>query len=97
MLNQSEHENQQSLNAQELRQSLLAEFEASKQAIIELSDEQLEEVAGGRGAWRHSGRFEKAKDAAVIGGGAAFLLGVPALAVAAAKDWKGVFNGQIGK
>jgi hypothetical protein len=32
---------------QELREALLAEIENSKQVIAELSDEQLEEVAGG--------------------------------------------------
>jgi hypothetical protein len=33
--------------AQELREALLVEIEARQQAIVELSDEQLEEVAGG--------------------------------------------------
>ena len=49
MSNQPEHENQQpkSVTPEEVRQSILAELEASKQAITELSDEQLEEVAGG--------------------------------------------------
>ena len=31
---------------QELRQALLSELEVSQQALVELSDEQLEEVAG---------------------------------------------------
>jgi hypothetical protein len=35
------------LQPQDLRQSLLSELDASRQAIIELSDEQLEQVAGG--------------------------------------------------
>ena len=47
MSNQSEHENQQSLTPEEVRQSLLAEIDATKQAIAELSNEQLEEVVGG--------------------------------------------------
>ena len=47
MSNQPEHEKQQ---LQELRQSLLSQLEASQQAITELSDEQLEQVAGG-GLW----------------------------------------------
>jgi hypothetical protein len=49
MSNQSENENQQSetVTPEEVRQYLLAEIEAGKQAITELSDEQLEEVAGG--------------------------------------------------
>jgi hypothetical protein len=44
MPNQPEHENQQLL---ELRQSLLSQLESSQQVITELSDEQLEQVAGG--------------------------------------------------
>jgi hypothetical protein len=50
MSNQPEHENQQpeTVTPEEVRQSLLAEIEAGKQAITELSDDQLEEVAGGR-------------------------------------------------
>jgi hypothetical protein len=47
MSNQSEHENQQSLIPEEVRQALLAEIEATQQAIAELSNEQLEEVVGG--------------------------------------------------
>jgi hypothetical protein len=49
MSNQPEYENQQpeTVTLEEVRQSILAEIEASKQAITELSDEQLEEVAGG--------------------------------------------------
>ena len=37
------------LTPQELRQTLLNELETSQQAITALSDEQLEEIAGGRG------------------------------------------------
>jgi hypothetical protein len=37
------------LTPQELRQTLLDELETSQQAITALSDEQLEEIAGGRG------------------------------------------------
>ena len=47
MSNQPEHENQQNLTPEEVRQSLLAEIDATKQAIAELSNEQLEEVVGG--------------------------------------------------
>jgi hypothetical protein len=47
MSNQSEHENQQTMTPEEVRQSLLAEIDATKQAIAELSNEQLEEVVGG--------------------------------------------------
>jgi hypothetical protein len=49
MSNQPENEMQQSetITPQELREALLSELEASKQAIAELSDEQLEEIAGG--------------------------------------------------
>src|SRR5689334_17575806 len=51
MSNQPENENQQAetITTEELREFLLTEIEASKQAIAELSDEQLEEVAGGAG------------------------------------------------
>jgi hypothetical protein len=51
MSNQPEYENQQSetVTPEEVRQFLLAEIEANKQAIAELSDEQIEEVAGGFG------------------------------------------------
>ena len=62
MSNQSEHENQQieTLTPDEVRQYLLTEIEATQKQITELSDEELEEVAGGiagtsysiRGAWR---------------------------------------------
>ena len=44
MSDQPEHKK---LQPQELRQSLLSELDASQQAITELSDEQLEQVAGG--------------------------------------------------
>lgn len=47
MSNQPENENQQTVTPEEVREYLLAELEASKQTIAELSDEQLEEVAGG--------------------------------------------------
>jgi hypothetical protein len=46
MSNQPENE---TLTPQEVRQTLLSEIEASQQAIAELSDEQLEEIAGGIG------------------------------------------------
>ena len=44
---QEEHQYQQPQSPSELRQSILAEFEAVKQSITDLSDEQLEEIAGG--------------------------------------------------
>jgi hypothetical protein len=47
MSNQPENENQQYVTPEEVRQFLLTELDASKQVIEELSDEQLEEVAGG--------------------------------------------------
>ena len=43
MAKQTENE---TLTPQELRESLLAELEANRQAIAELSNEQLEEVMG---------------------------------------------------
>ena len=62
MSNQSEHENQQieTPTPEEVREFLLTEIEAAQQQITELSDEQLEEIAGGiagtqysiRGAWK---------------------------------------------
>ena len=45
----TENENQQTPTPEEVRQYILAELEASKQTIAELSDEELEEVAGGKG------------------------------------------------
>lgn len=50
----SNHAEQQ--QPQELRQSLLNELESSRQAIIELSDEDLEQVDGGRFSF---GKFGK--------------------------------------
>ena len=50
MSDQIENENQQSMTPEEVRQALLAEIEATQQAIAELSNEQLEEVVGGAGA-----------------------------------------------
>lgn len=47
MSNQPENEMQQTQTPEEMRQILLAQVEASKQAIDELSDEDLEHVAGG--------------------------------------------------
>jgi hypothetical protein len=44
MSNRSENE---AITTQELREILLAELEARKQAIVELSNEQLGEIAGG--------------------------------------------------
>ena len=46
MSKQTENE---TMTSQEFREFLLAELEASRQAIAELSNEQLEEVVGGRG------------------------------------------------
>jgi hypothetical protein len=47
MSNQPENEMQQTLTPEEVRQYLLAELEASKQVVAELSDKELEEAAGG--------------------------------------------------
>jgi hypothetical protein len=49
MSNQPQYENQQpeTVTPEELRQSILAELEASKQEHVDLSDEQLMEIAGG--------------------------------------------------
>jgi len=47
MSNQPENEMQQSSTLEEVRQDLLTELEASKQEFVELSDEELEEIAGG--------------------------------------------------
>ena len=47
MSQQFEHETQQSQAPEEIRQPLLAELDASKQAIEELSDDELEAVNGG--------------------------------------------------
>lgn len=47
MSDQPENEKQQSETSQELREVLLAELDASKQVIAELSEEQLEEIVGG--------------------------------------------------
>ncbi len=44
MSNQPENN---AITSQELRQALLSELEAGRQALAELSDEQLEEIAGG--------------------------------------------------
>jgi hypothetical protein len=45
-MNQAE---QNTVSPQELRERMLEELEASKQAIAELSDEELEDVAGAGG------------------------------------------------
>ena len=49
MSHQPQHENQQpeTRTPEELRQFILTELEASKQEIVDLSDEQLMEIAGG--------------------------------------------------
>lgn len=49
MSNQPEQENQQpeTVTPQEIREAILADLEASKQAIAELSDEELEQITGG--------------------------------------------------
>jgi hypothetical protein len=49
MSNQPEYRNQPEIvTPQEIRQSILAEINAYQQAIAELSDEELEAVAGGK-------------------------------------------------
>ena len=59
MSNQPENENQQiqTVTPQELREFLLAELEATKQAIAELSDEQMEIITGG--ALHHEEAYEQ--------------------------------------
>src|SRR5579884_971027 len=47
MSEQLDQTEQSAMTPQELRQHMLEELEASKQAIEELSDEELEAVAGG--------------------------------------------------
>ena len=47
MSNQFENETQPTMTPEEERQRLLSEMDASQQAIAELSDEELEAVAGG--------------------------------------------------
>jgi hypothetical protein len=44
---ENEMQPSETVNPQELRESLLAELETARQAIAELSNEQLEEVVGG--------------------------------------------------
>jgi hypothetical protein len=46
MPNQPEHKHQQTIAPEEVRASLLADQEASKQAITKLSDEYLAEIQG---------------------------------------------------
>ena len=48
MTNQPEHENQQpeTVTPEEVRQAILAELEATRQAITELSDEEIETITG---------------------------------------------------
>lgn len=50
MSNQPENEKQQleTVTPQEIRQSILIEIDAYQQAIAELSDEELEAIAGGQ-------------------------------------------------
>ena len=55
MSNQPENEQTTIVTPEEVRQSLIAEIDATKQAITELSEEELEEVAGG--AWQRIGSF----------------------------------------
>src|SRR5205807_922204 len=47
MSEQSNQTEQSTMTSQELRQRILEELEASKQAIEELGDEELENIAGG--------------------------------------------------
>ena len=58
MSNQAENEKQQpeTVAPEVVRQFILAEIEASKPVIAELSDEELEEVAGGS-PWQKIGGF----------------------------------------
>ena len=49
MSNQAEHEYElsQTLTAEEIRQSLLSQLDATKEAVYALSDEEVEQVTGG--------------------------------------------------
>ena len=49
MSNQAEHEHEpsQTLTPEELRQSLLSQIDATKEAVYALSDEEVEQIAGG--------------------------------------------------
>jgi hypothetical protein len=47
MSNQHENAKQQPLTSEELRQNILTQIETTKHLIAELSDEELESVAGG--------------------------------------------------
>jgi hypothetical protein len=47
MSNQPENEQTEIMTPEEVRQYVLAEIDATKQVIAELSEEELEEVAGG--------------------------------------------------
>ena len=47
MSNQPENENQQTITTEEVRQYLLDELDASQQAVVELSEEELETISGG--------------------------------------------------
>src|SRR5690349_10012800 len=60
MSNQAEHEQPQpeTVTPEEVRQFILTEIEASKQAIAELSNEELEVITGGT-AWQRFGSFVK--------------------------------------
>lgn len=51
MSNQAEHEHEPSkvLTAEELRQFLLSQMDGTKEAVSELRDEEVEQVAGGVG------------------------------------------------
>jgi hypothetical protein len=51
MSNQPENDVQQPLTPEEVRQYALAEIESTKQVIAELSDEELEEIAGAGPQW----------------------------------------------
>ena len=51
MSDQPENGNQQTITPEEVRQALLTELDASKQAIEALSDEELEAITGAGATW----------------------------------------------
>ena len=51
MSDQPENEMQQTVTPEEVREAMLAELDASKQTIEELSDEELESIAGAGAGW----------------------------------------------
>jgi hypothetical protein len=69
MSEQTNQAEQNAMSAQELRERMLEELEASKQAIADLSEEELEAVAGGGLPWKSVLKWGgRAFDVATLGG-----------------------------